>query len=272
MSIIDQLIQIKKSADNSDIVAMLDEFSVYSKLSKIPALSDISKSDALQKQLPLLSKAIDGDIYCLSLYMIASDITTHLGYDIPENITAYINNVPEKLKKRLIVAQENTIKVDYQGLDTYQHELMQDYVVAVYTHEHEEETRIAIIVRWDKGQRVFQGSYVPSGENEQTSGQKQQKAKTLTHTEGDVTVRVKNYSVQGNNAYFFASVDIGQETYSMMIDDRKGLIFHHSRHKSSNFILPLSKIQENQIGMAKSRPVEFIETLASIIQSGCEET
>lgn len=266
MSIIDQLIQIKKASDSNDIVNMLDDFTLYSRLSKIPALSDISKSDILKKKLPLLSKAVEGDIYCLSLYMVAANIANHLGYEIPETISSHIDSIPDSLKQKLIIAQENTIRVDYQSLDMYQHQSMRDNITAIYTNQLEEETRIAIIVRFGKAQSIFQGSYI--AQNKSDSGEKtkkHQKAKSLSYEDDNLHIKINNYSIQGNNAYFFARVKIDQEEYEMMMDDHLGLVFSNIKNADKDFTIKLDVASLNQINIAKSKPQDFIDTLAQII-------
>lgn len=274
VSIIDQLIQIKKSADSNDIVNMLDEFTVYSRLSKIPALSDISKSSALKKQLPLLSKAIEGDIYCLSLYMVAANIIGYLGYDIPETIATHIDNTPDSLKQKLIIAQENTIRVDYQSLDMYQHDSMRDTITAIYIHKPADETRIVILTRSGKQQRIFQGSYI---ESEETSDQNSpsnvyQKARSLRYEDDHLRIKIDNYSIQGNNAYFFAEVKINHVGYRMMLDNQYRLVFKANHSTSNDFTIELDISAMNRINMAKSEPKEFIATLAQIInESGVIE-
>lgn len=267
MSIIDQLIQIKKSSDSDDIVNMLDDFTLYGRLSKIPALSDISKSDALKKQLPLLSKAVSGDIYCLSLYMIAANIVAYLGYEIPETITTHINNTPDSLKQKLIIAQENTIRVDYQSLDMYQHNSMRDNITAIYINQLEDENRIVIITRTGKSQRIFQGSYVKNDSlgTGSTDANKHQRAKSLIYEDDDLYIKINNYSLQGNNAYLFAQVKLDRIMYHMMMDDKKGLLFKDVKGRGKDFTIQLNIASLNRINMAKADPQEFIDTLAQII-------
>lgn len=267
MSIIDQLIQIKKSSDSDDIVNMLDDFTLYGRLSKIPALSDISKSEALKKQLPLLSKAISGDIYCLSLYMVAANIVAYLGYEIPETITTHINNTPDSLKQKLIIAQENTIRVDYRSLDLYQHNSMRDSITAIYINKLNEENRIVIITRLGKSQRIFQGSYVEddSISSEDIGVNKHQRAKSLIYEDDELHIKIDNYSLQGNNAYLFAHVKINRDEYHMMMDDLKGLLFKDIKGRGKDFTIPLDISSLNRINLAKSDPQEFIDILAQII-------
>lgn len=267
MSIIDQLIQIKKSSDSDDIVNMLDDFTLYGRLSKIPALSDISKSAALKKQLPLLSKAVEGDIYCLSLYMIAANIVGYLGYEIPETITTHINNTPDSLKQKLMIAQENTIRVDYQSLDMYQHNSMRENVTAIYINKLDDETHIVIITRSGKSQRIFQGSYVESDESESNEAlaKKHQKAKSLIYEDDELHIKIENYSLQGNNAYFFAHVKLNRTEYKMMMDSKNNLILKNAKGRGEDFTIQLDIVSLNRINMAKSEPQQFIDTLAHII-------
>ena len=92
-----------------------------------------------------------------------------------------------------------------------------------------------------------------------------QKARSLNYEDDNLRIKIDNYSIQGNNAYFFAEVKLNHIDYKMMLDNKYNLIFKANKSAGDDFTIELDVSAMNSINMAKTDPKEFIDTLAQVI-------
>lgn len=273
MSLIDQLISIKKATSGNDILAMMDEFILYERLSRSSALGDLETSPVLQKRLPLIHKAISDNIYELSLFIMAGNIINHLTGETPEHINEHMMKVPELTKKRLQLAQENTLSVRYYDLTDYHHALYEDQVVAVYTNVIEPTTSVIIITYTNNAYNIFQGSFYDL-DNEVDKETKEEKVfvvledyifSTQTHS-----ISIETYSAQGNNGYPFGTYDNKESIRYLMLPDDFTLWILPSQHltkvKPDEITkIPLTVEEVNRLTMSKHTTERFAMAISAIL-------
>lgn len=254
MSALDTLIKVKKQLRNDDLIRILDEVTIYEKLSKSKALRDIKTASATRKKCPLLAAAYDGDLYALALTIVAGHIIAHLEQTIlPIFIEAQLGLSPRE-RHRLEIMQNQIIPVTYASLMEYDHKTMESNVLAVYATEQETETSIVIIVR-NKNEYVFYQGYFDKKEDLEVSDTNQPYVETREHG----SLCIAQYSIQGNNAFPFATYQRGSKTYSVMLPNHETLwVFEDIEHPQE---VHLSLGERNQLGFAK----QHVETFASAI-------
>lgn len=279
MSMIDQLIQMKRAKKDNDIVAMLDEFTLYDKLSDIKALGDIDNSPALQKKLPHLTKLIKGDFYNLSLAIVARDILTHLNYEIPSAIYNHMADIPERTKKRLTLVGDSTVQAEYRELREYHQETNKNKVIGVYTNNVEDSDMVRIIIivnQRDEIYTIYQGSYEEiDGEVCEKESRMNQQISSYIEKVKHGTIIIPNYSIQGNNSYPFAQYKNQEGFYYISIPDRKHLALSKDAPaywdvskgeiigEVENITLTTKEI--NKLGIDRQEIERFAQTIARII-------
>lgn len=271
MSVIDQLISIKKSSSNQDIISMIDEFITHEKLSRASSLGTIKDSPVLQKRLPMMYKAMSGDMYTTSLYILASNILTHLNVDIPEALKEYLNTLTPKKRQQLQIAQEHTLSIQYESLQAYNHLLDADHIVAIYTNEIVDSDRksIVIVVHRERQYTIYQGTYAEGSSSEETEDYV--KLEPYTFNGSDYQLIINSYSLQGNNSYFFAKLVYKHTTYHIMMPDTHQIILSKQGILGENEDLrdltfwDLSNSEVNAITFNQNKIDTFAETLSNII-------
>lgn len=278
MSMIEQLIQMKKAKKNNDIVNMLNEFTLYDKLSDIKALGDLETSTALQKRLPHLAKLVEGDFYNLSLATVARDVLTHLNYEIPSDIYSHMAEIPERTKKRMVLVGDTTVNAEYRELESFHSETNKENVIGVYTNNIEDSDMVRIIIivdHSDERYTIYQGSY------EEVEGQVlEAESKTSHHIEGYSektnrgTIRIGNYSIQGNNAYPFAEYVTHEGAHYISIPDSRHISitktipywdFERDEVVGSEEMISLTTKEINELSMSRQEIEKFAKSIANII-------
>lgn len=271
MSALDALIQVKKQADTEDLILLLDEIAAYEKLSKAAAFRDLKTSEVARKKLPLLTKAYAGDLYCLCMMEMARNILTHLNQnEVPKVVTEPFENLTERTQKRIEMMESSIITVHYRSLYEYRDKEEKDRVVAVFTENVPETDQIAalIIVRSGREYTIYQGYY-----------QKKKKEEKITRLEptpfikkeDDLSLSILTYSVQGNNAYPFATLKTPSETYSVMFAsyDNMWLTPESGRNRLETF---LTREERNYMGMAKTDITLFSDFVMKIARQMIEKS
>lgn len=274
MSLIDQLISIKKTSSSDDILTMMDEFILYGRLSRSSALGNINESPVLQKRLPLIYKAVQENIYELSLFFMSATIMQHLTGEIPDHILNHMSIVSDIVRQRLTIAQASTMSVEYHELSQYSHALYEEYVVAVYTNDIGPVTNILIITHHNKMYNIFQGHYTAPTEDElevvQNDIVTSVNLEPLVRDINGAILSLETYSAQGNNGYFFASyIKDGISKY-LMLPDNNTLWLSTVRQlddvDDSNLeIVPLDVSESSRLMMTRHDPGKFIDALALIL-------
>lgn len=257
MAAIETLIKVKKQAKTDDLITMLDEITIYEKLSKSKAFRDLRTSKAGQKKLPLLSGAYQGDLYSLSLLNIANNIFIYLtGQGIPV-LGNLLEDLSIKDEKRMEILERSVIKVGYWDLTSYDHEVMKDSIVAIFAEEAEKKTILMIIVRDGNEYQIYFGQYEEEKELEECDH------KPYVLKKDDQTLSITSYSILGNNAYPFGTFFDGTKNYEIMMPDYETIWLIPGEGEKE--ILHTTLSERNQIGLDKTNIDRFTETLLNII-------
>lgn len=271
MTLIDQLIQMKKSEKENDIIKMLDEFTLYERLSSVKALGTLEESKALQKRLPNMTKFIEGDFYQLSLAIIATNILTYLEYEPPQIIEDKLNNIKERTKRQLELAGGSSVRTHYKDLIEYNHNLEKDNVEAIYTIEQEDIIKIIIITKGiNKHYNIYQGEYQETENTKTTIKEKPIVTDHINELENGKLI-INNYSLAGNNHYPFAKYKTNKKTYYISmpsqnvirLSNTKSLIQTNKDNKTH--YINLTREEAGQMGLSRQNINEFSDVIASII-------
>lgn len=271
MSAIETLIKIKKSAKSDDLITLLDEVIAYEKLSKSEAFRDLSVSETAQKKLPLLAGAYKGDLYSLSLILLARNIIRHLENEVPEVLAIPIDRLAPKMQKRLELVQDNVIKVQYDDLTEYHQETMAEQVVAVFTENLGQRKAILIVVRDNEKYDIYQGYYVDDNKtiHNMQKAVPYEREKTSVASGISYHLSILTYSLQGNNAYPFAELGYGETQYTVMMPDYTR-IWIDEKETGIRREITLSMEERNALNLAKTEIEHFVNRLLEIIIRGLE--
>ena len=258
MSALETLIKVKKQCQNDDLIRILDEVTIYEKLSKSKTLRDLKTAQATRKKCPLLASAYDGDLYALSLMTLAGHIVAHLESVVPSVLIQPKQDLSPRELHRLEIMQDQIISVTYAPLREYDHNTMESNVIAVYTSEQENATAILIIVRVHSTYSIYQGYY-----NEQ-NGCDVIAQQPYVETRKNGSLCITRYSIQGNNAFPFGTYRTVNHTYSVMLPDHETLwVFEDMNHPQE---IHLSLGDRNQLAFAKQHVETFASALLDILE------
>ena len=263
MSALDDLIKIKKQAKTDDLILVLDEVALYQKLSRSKAFQDIKGSKAAQKKLPMLYDAANGSMYALSLLEVAHNVVTHLEDDVPEIFLRLMDGITSKQKKRLEIMQQSVVPISYHSLGEYEHDRMEERVLAVFSAKKKKHSAVLIIIRDGVGYKIFQGYY----ENRKQEKEPENQRRPYVQEDGGYRLSIKTYSIQGNNAYPFGELAYGDKSYMLPRHDALWIMDKGVVQKE----IPLSTEQINALNMAKVDIREFSSFILSTVKEGMAE-
>lgn len=265
MSIIDQLIKVKKKTKNEDILDVLDELTKYEKLSKLISFENKSQHASIQKKLPFLWKASQHDIYAQTLLTTAGHICAHLTGETPEIVDVLLGDLEGAYQRRLELMQTNSTHIAYRELIEYDHDEMADNIIGIYSEKREENTSIIIIVEQDSGYIIFQGYYT-----EQDTQYKSNEIPYYEKTKNNHKISIQTYSLQGNNTYPFAQLYFDNKSFTICIPDNQHIKIDEISTESENTsnVITLTQEQQNKIALSLTHIETFADTLLDII---CQE-
>ena len=266
MTALESLIQAKKQAQTEDLLRFLDEIVLYKKLSKAEAFRDLRTSEAARKRLPLLSGAHTGNLYSLAMLSMVQNIMQHLDEEIPDVLYTPLENITERDEKRIALLEKSIIRVNYYPLSSYQDADCRDKIVAVFENKQSKsKTQNALLIVTRVGDRydIYQGYYA----KKEVEAPKLQHI-PYTHKEGEIALRIEIYSMLGNNAYPFAELSWGTDTFSVMMPDYKTIWLLKPHGLAPSHVLPLTAEQVNGLNMAKTEVPGFATKIVEIIKGG----
>lgn len=261
MSVLNDLIRIKTSIGEDDIIKMLDEILIYEKLSVNENFRDLKSSEIARSKCPLLAGFVDENPYERILGDLVANIYLQIEGYIPDILTTWVVDRTPKEQKQFEILQAGIAHVEYNDLAEYDHEEMKDHVVAVFTEENQGTIMAAVIVRSHDGYEMYHGSYIVDEEN-------QIMAKTIDPVivKGHKGVLVMEiYSMLGNNAYPFATYSNKENTYFVMISLDGTLFLMHGDNVAVEYRIP--KEDHNKLNIAKKKPEDYAKAVVSIIES-----
>lgn len=259
-SILDDLIRIKSSKQEDDLLKLLDEIPVYEKLSADEKLKDLRHSEITRKKCPMLAGFIDGNMYERTLADLAANVYLQIEGAIPAILqTVAIKTL--KQQKQMEVLQSGIAQVEYRELTEYDHEEMKDMVAAVFTKKQQDVTIAVVIVRAPNGYTMYHGTY--------STGKAGGEAKSIyvpLAVKGEHGIlTMESYSVLGNNGYTFAIYRNSQSVYDVMIGPSNELYLMQGGNAVITYPIPWEEV--NALHMAKKDPQAFAELVTSIIES-----
>lgn len=260
MSILNDLIRIKTSAQEDDLIKMLDEIPVYEKLSVNEQFKDLKSSEIARRKCPMLAAFVDGKIY----ETILADLVANIYLQIEGNIPGILNTVLQKTpkqQKQFEILQTGIARVRYWDLAEYNHELMMTNMVAVFTKKEGSIVTAAIIVRSSSGYEMYHGSYTVNGNNEPDVDE----IKPVIVRGEKGSFIMNTYSVLGNNGYRFGTYSNERISYDVMIGPDGDLFLMAGKQTAANYMIPYE--ERNALNIAKKDPADFARVILSIIES-----
>lgn len=255
----DDLIRIKSSAQEDDLIKILDEITIYEKLSVDEKLKDLKSSDVTRKKCPLLAAFTDGKIYETILAELAANVYLQVEGQIPDVLMAVVEISP-KWQKQKEALQSGITRVEYRDLMEYCHETMKDSLAAVFTKRENNVSTAVIIVKEPNSYTMYHGNYMEINEKVTVAN----KAKPIVVRGKRGIFVMDNYSVLGNNGYRFARYTARDITYDVLIGPDDILYLVNKNNTLSHMI---SHEEKNAIAMAKKDPDMFADLVTSIIES-----
>lgn len=260
MDILGDLIKIKQNVKSNDLITMLDELSIYEKLSVNEKFRDLKSSEIARSKCPMLARFVDDQPYELILGELIANVYLHIEGEIPDLLRTIVERTP-KQRKQFEILQKGIAHVCYKMLTEYDHETMADYVEAVFTNRKKGSTTVAIIVKNANMYEMYHGIIV---------------ANNVSHTSitgiepimarGKRGIFVMNtYSMLGNNGYPFGKYSNSENSYEIMIGPDGQLFFLQDGQIAMERTIPKQK--QNSLNMAKTDVNNFAKEVVSLIES-----
>lgn len=258
MNVLENLIKIKKHANDDDLLMMMDELIAYQKLSEDESLGDLKTSEFTRKKCPLLAAFVDGKMYETVLADLAGNIYVQIeGYLPPVLLTATERNL--KQQKQIEILRSGIVQVHYHDLTDYVHEFMKDQVLAVFTKKHGEWTTAAIIVKDTDSYEMYHGVY---GGSQAAVTNIVYAPEIITSNHGSFVL--KNYSVLGNNGYKFGNYLYKDVSMDVMLGPDHILYLSNG---SEELTFPIPWDVSNRLVKSKKDSVLFARELMTFIES-----
>lgn len=214
MNSLDMLIAMKKSQGTDDLSAIFDEVLKYEKLAKTPAFADIKSSAAVQKKLPMITKALNGDMYDIMLLQVIRNVLIHLDEDLPGILPTVFADLSKRTQQRLDILNKSIVRVVYSDLGSYQDTYAGSVLMTLVSNIDNTSQSVVIITHQSDGYIIYQGIIHKSDKKMTVTTKTIQQAKA---TVNDVTLGITTYSILGNNAYRFGTATVGEQQYDIMM-------------------------------------------------------
>ncbi len=259
MSVLNDLIKIKTSKKEDDLIKMLDEVSAYEKLSVDKNLKDLKTSAVARAKCPLLAGFADGNMYETVLGELAGNVYLQIEGIVPD-VLAITEERTQKREKQIKILEQSIFRVDYRELAEYDNETMEDMLAAVFTRKYADNVLAVLIVRHPSGYTMYHGSYTISGKGTEKKIRKIYNPVITKGKHGRFTLY--SYSVLGNNGYRFGSYEVSDAVYDVMIGPDNIM---YVMQKNVGNEISLSREECNDLNIAKKNPYDFADQVVSII-------
>lgn len=264
MSVLDDLIKIKTISQKDDLLKMIDEVSIYEKLSVDDKLKDLKSSEITRTKCPMLAAFIDGELY----ETVLADLVSNIYLQIEGNIPDVLRDASEKTlkqQKQIEILQKSIVHVEYHTLIEYDHVHMEDHVVAVFTKQSQTFTIAVIVVRETNGYKMFHGTYEHLHSDESViTGPKP----VIVHGKYGIFT-MTTYSVLGNNGYRFGFYSVIQSETPIIYDVMIGpdnILYLMSKDRVA-MTHTIEWQEHNKLNAAKKNANDFAAEIVSIIES-----
>ena len=241
-NLLDTLIEIKKTQLTSryiqDILKnIVEEITIYQKLSKAPRFKSIVDSPVLQKKLPLVWKAFQGDLTTGFFFLTAIDIVNFLLDDVLQISIDYKNNLSKNESLLANTLMNSEINIQYEELDNFNHnDVTQNKIEVISTLTQpiannseliKNNMRLLLVTKiledkdfnrssnqTDVPKLIIYQGLINRTILENAVIEKTDTANSDTKTE-KLTFLLNSYSVQGNNDYAFGTVTYNEIIYEL---------------------------------------------------------
>ena len=260
MSILNDLIKVKTSTQEDDLLKMLDEMSVYEKLSVNEEFKDMKSSEVVRKRCPMLAAFVDGGPYETVLADLVANIYLQIEGYVPEVLHSTIERTP-KQQKQFEILQKGIARISYWELANYNHETMSDCVAAVFTKKDGKLVTAVVIVRSSFGYEMYHGTYTTDEQMETAMS----KLKPVVVKNDKGSFVMNTYSILGNNGYRFGTYTNPRVSYDVMVGPYGELFLMSGNQIAVRCFIPHK--EQNRLNMEKNDPKGFAWTLLSYIES-----
>ena len=272
MSLIDSLITVKKQSNSDDVLVIIEELIGYERLARNARFQNITESPVIQKKLPRIWKAFHGDMYEQSLLILAFHIIIYLTDESHVLHNQLLDYLDKRSQKQLSIVSATLLDVEYKDLRSYDDRLMNKNIVAIYENAYIDYQRIIILTKDEhEHYTLYQGSYYPVEEKQRKFINE---IGEFVYQQGDSTITIETYSVQGNNGYPFAHVLHQNIQYTLMMPEQNNLWVYSQPYQENGmisdeglisqqipYIIPLDRYITNTLMLVKHDIVQFAEIL-----------
>lgn len=259
MGVLDDLIRIKSSKQEDDLLKMLDEIPVYEKLSVDENLRDLKNSSVTRAKCPMLTGFVDGKIYETVLTELVSNVYLQIEGAIPEILSTAAEK-SLKQQRQMEILGASIAHVEYCELTQYDHEKMKNRLAAVFTKPCQDVVTAVLIVREPGGYKMYHGTYMVKETGTFDIGVSEPLVVKGEHG----MLIMDSYSVLGNDGYRFASYKNPRISYDVMIGPDGVMYLLNGNRTEITF--HISESQRNHLNLAKKDPQEFAKLLIAIIE------
>lgn len=238
MDLIKQLIQSKKSDSNLSLQDLIQELIKYDKLSKSDKFKHITESPILQKQMPIVWSAFNRNQEAFYLLLESASIIQEL-LDYRFVLYDDIDNRYSKKEKTQLKIIGNVKKHEfvYHSLISLPKNMNYDSCFFI-TEDCDTKIKIAVIDEQKHKTNIYQGTIL----KDETVSEDTIDIKPFIFTKDVYQIKIKTYSIQGNNDYEYAVLNNGKQTiYVSMPDNDK---FNY-RYEDKNYVIKISSQDEN---------------------------
>lgn len=258
MGALDDLIKIKTSKQDDDLIKVIEEISIYEKLSVDKKLRDLKTSEVTRKKCPLLAGFMDGNLYEMVLMDLMANVYLQIEGSVPEVLNG-ITEQSEKKQKQISILQAGITRVTYRDLTEYDHESMAKLVSAVFVNRVGTAATAVIITKSASGFVMYHGAYTTSAD-EQPIGMAYEPI-AVTGTRGSFTLF--SYSVLGNNGYRFGKYQSADASYDVMLSP-EGMLYLIDGTRTLPFALEWAA--RGELVREKGDPKSFAAEMVKIIE------
>ena len=258
MGALDDLIKIKTSKQDDDLIKVIEEISIYEKLSVDKKLRDLKTSEVTRKKCPLLAGFVDGNLYEMMLMDLMANVYLQIEGSVPEVLNG-ITEQSEKKQKQISILQAGITRVTYRDLTEYDHESMAKLVSAVFVNRVGTAATAVIITKSASGFVMYHGAYTTSAD-EQPIGMAYEPI-AVTGIRGSFTLF--SYSVLGNNGYRFGKYQSADASYDVMLSP-EGMLYLIDGTRALPFALEWAA--RSELVREKGDPKSFAAEMVKIIE------
>lgn len=220
MDLIRQLIAVKSNDYSETLKDLISEIILYEKLSKSPKFQHIQESVLLQKKLPNIWKAFQGDPYYGGQFGVAIHMMMHLMNDTPLIYTDYQQSRTKKEMQQADIFGKLGRKFNYSPLSQYNP--MQPIEFGI-SHTTGDDIAMSIVVKPSEHEQnyvIYQGT-IPNITDDESDNLSTYVIPKYVHVADSCEIKITTYSLQGNNNYPFGELQTDGQTWIVSMPNQR---------------------------------------------------